>query len=108
MSDFLRPEAKAQLLRWRETLTGIVAQRSGLDGATARRIVRLVHAAQETTQAPALASIRTAIMIARIAAYARRTGDIPDAALATAAADVFAGRGAAITLEEVAGLLART
>ena len=91
-----------------ETLTGIVAQRSGLDRAMAGRIVRLVQAAQEATQAPALASIRTAIMIARVAAFARNDGAMPDEELAAAAADIFAGRGAAIALPEVLRLLART
>ena len=91
-----------------ETLTGIVAQRSGVDPATAGRIVRLVRAAQEATQVRSLTSIRTAIMIARIAAFARRDGPAPDAAIAEAAADILAGRGAAIDLPEVTRLLADT
>lgn len=91
-----------------ETLTGIVAQRSGLDAATAGRIVRLVRAAQETAQAPALSSIRAAITIARIAAFARREQSLADEALAAVAADVFAGRGAAIDLAEVLRLLEQT
>jgi nitric oxide reductase NorQ protein len=89
-----------------ETLVGIVARRSGLDIAAAGRIVRLVRAAREATGAVPLGSMRTAILIARVAAYGRGDGVMPDAALAVVAADVFAGRGAAITPSEAARLLA--
>ena len=91
-----------------ETLTGIVAQRSGIDRATAGRIVRLVRAAQGETQIRSLTSIRTAVMIARIAAFARHDGPVPDGAIAEAASDVLAGRGASIDLPEVTRLLAET
>jgi hypothetical protein len=50
--------------------------------------------------------MRTAILIARIVAFGQRDGATPDAVLADIAADVFTGRGAAISPAEVAGLLA--
>ena len=90
-----------------ETLAGIVAQRSGLDPETAGRIVHIVRAAQDATGAEALGSIRTAIIIARVAAFARREAPLPEAALAAIAADVFAGRGAAMSPADVARLLAQ-
>ncbi len=88
------------------TLTGIVARRSGLDLPVANRIVRLVGAVRQARPGVPLASMRTAILIARIAAYAERDGTLPDTALAGIAADVLAGRGADVPAEELAGLLA--
>jgi gas vesicle protein GvpN len=90
-----------------DTLAGIVARRSGLGPEASGRIVRLVRAARAATGAVPLGSMRTAILIARIAAFGQREGMMPDAALGVVAADVFTGRGASITSAEVARLLAQ-
>ncbi len=88
------------------TLTGIVAVRSGIDRPTARRIVRLVEAAHKATPDTSLGSMRTAILIARIAAFARTEGLLSDELLAQIAADVLAGRGAELGAAAMARLLA--
>ncbi len=75
------------------TLAGIVALRSGLDPATARRIVELVLSVQRTEETQAPPSMRTAILMARLAAPLRLAGRLSDAALAEIAADVLRGRG---------------
>jgi gas vesicle protein GvpN len=88
------------------TLTGIVVRRTGIDEATAGRIVRLLGAVRAGRPGVALGSMRTAILIARIAAHGRHEGEVTAGELATIAADVLCGRGAGVSLAEVARLLA--
>jgi nitric oxide reductase NorQ protein len=88
------------------TLAGIVALRSGIDPPTARRIVHLVEAARQTTPIAALGSMRPAILIARIAAFARSDGPLTDDLLAAISADVLAGRGANLGTPAISRLLA--
>jgi MoxR-like ATPase len=88
------------------TLTGIVVTRTGIDEATAGRIVRLLGAVRAGRPGVALGSMRTAILIARIAAHGQREGELPAGVLATIAADVLCGRGAGISPADVARLLA--
>lgn len=76
-----------------QTLAGIVSVRSGLDPGNARRIVDLVGAARDACPVQALSSMRTSILIARIAAPLRLAGRLTDGALAQIAADVLEGRG---------------
>ncbi len=89
-----------------ETLTGIVVRRTGIDEATAGRIVRMLGAVRIQRPGVPLGSMRTAILIARIAAHGQREGALPKGALATIAADVLGGRGADIPEAEIARLLA--
>jgi nitric oxide reductase NorQ protein len=89
-----------------DTLTGIVAQRSGLDAAAARRVVRLVQAVRCNTDVPTLGSMRTSLLIARILAFAPGGERARQDMLATIAADVLAGRGVPIDAAEITRLLA--
>lgn len=89
-----------------ETLTGIVALRSGIDAAAAGRIVRLVERVRASTGSAGLGSMRTAITIARICAFLQRDGRLTDDAVATIAADVLAGRGADLGASAISAILA--
>jgi gas vesicle protein GvpN len=89
-----------------ETLIGIVILRSGIDAATAGRIVRLLAAVRRERPAAAPSSMRAAILIGRIAAHVARGGPPPDGVLADIATDVLSGRGAGIGAEKIARLLA--
>lgn len=89
-----------------ETLTGIVALRSGLHHKTAGRIVRLLERVRTSTEKPGSGSMRTAIMIARVCAFLDRDGRLTDDAIATIAADVLSGRGTDLGASAIAQLLA--
>lgn len=88
-----------------ETLAGIVSVRSGLDVVTCRRIVNLVLRTREGFDVHGLSSMRTSILIARLAAPLGLDGTLNDAALARIAADVLTGRGAEITPQDIESAL---
>jgi gas vesicle protein GvpN len=88
-----------------ETLIGIVVRRTGIDTATAGRIVRLLTEVRARAPNAPLGSMRAAILTARIAAYAQRGGSLDDEALAMIAADVISSRGSTVNADEVARLL---
>lgn len=112
------------------TTVGIIAQRSGLDPVTSRRIVALVERVQDiggagvgdgqgqAGEGQAIQShaghgptgqgspLRAALMIARIAAHMVRTGPFGDDLLAGIAADVLSGRGWAVTSAQLLAMLA--
>jgi gas vesicle protein GvpN len=74
------------------TECGIVASRSGLDIGTCTRIVEMVRLLRDPAKAGCTLSMRTSILIARIAALKVKSGGLTDASLARIAADVLAGR----------------
>ncbi|ARE42199.1 ATPase associated with various cellular activity [Rhodovulum sp. P5] len=84
-----------------ETLAGIVAARSGLDPENSRRIVHLVLRARESFDVHGLSSMRTSILIARLAAPLEMAGQLTAAALAQIASDVLSGRGAEIGPQDI-------
>ncbi len=88
-----------------ETLTGVVAMRSGLDAASSRRIVMLVNRMRMVADNEHLSSMRTSIIIARIAALKVREGQMNDEALAQIATDVLVGRGISTTPQQVTAVL---
>ncbi|ETX29350.1 AAA family ATPase [Roseivivax isoporae] len=87
-----------------ETVAGIVAARSGLPPAETRRIVALVDALRRDRADRHAASMRAAILIARIIA-SERTGFRGEDILLQVATDVLVGRGLAATAAEVAAAL---
>ena len=87
-----------------DRIAGIIAARTGLDRRTALRIARLV----QVLDAPAPRShsrLRTAMMIARVAAYRLRSAQLDDADLARIGQDVLTGRGIAADPARIAALL---
>jgi nitric oxide reductase NorQ protein len=85
-----------------ETLAGIATSRTGLDLWTSARIVRLVTERRSTVPANKASSLRSILLIARIAASRVLDGGLGDAELARIAGDVLRGRGFAVTDAELA------
>ncbi|MEO0655309.1 MAG: AAA family ATPase, partial [Pseudomonadota bacterium] len=80
----------------------IVAMSSGLDRATAARIVGIVRALRDTVSANLLPSMRTSLIIARIASHLSGTGALPVPALSRIVTDVARGRAPQISADEIA------
>lgn len=87
------------------TLAGIAAARSGLDRAHCDRIVALVRRLRAGGDSAYLSSMRTVILIARIAALMVRERGLDDAALAQIVTDVLAGRGMPIARHQIEAAL---
>ena len=85
-----------------DTKIGIVSVRTGLDVQVSGRIVRLVHHLMEGPHSPANCSMRSSILIARIAAIRLRTASLSDPLLAQISADVLNGRGLKLTTGQIA------
>ncbi|MEL6685912.1 MAG: AAA family ATPase, partial [Pseudomonadota bacterium] len=95
-----------QMARYsRETESGIVAARTGIPAALAKRIVHLVN---DLSQDDTACSMRAGILIAQIAAMRLRSLALSDALLAQIAADVLGGRGIAVTTSQIAQYLAQS
>jgi nitric oxide reductase NorQ protein len=72
-----------------ETEAGIVAQRSGIDPARAKRIVNLVHSLRVLPNVSSLPSIRSAIMIAQIVASSTIEISSTDGGFVQLCVDIF-------------------
>ncbi len=88
------------------TESGIVSMRTGLGRPLASRIVQLVRSLK-MEQPCQDASMRSAIMIARIAAARMRVATLSDTLLAQISADVLNGRSAQFTTGQILQQLAR-
>lgn len=82
------------------TESGILAARTGLDAAAARRIVALVRALRQDDSDKDI-SLRATIMIGRIVAARQRLAPVSDTLLAQIAADVLNGRQGALTATSI-------
>lgn len=91
-----------------ETEAGIVAARTQVPPALARRIVSLVRDLFTRPAAQNECSMRAAIMIAQITAMRLRSSTVSDALLSQIATDVLNGRGAQLSTAQVARYLAQT
>lgn len=92
-----------------ETLTGIASRRSGLDPRTSGRIVALVLKYRRCVDAARASTLRSVILISRIAAGRVMNGGLSDRDLAGIAGDVLRGRGIEVTDRElIADLLQDT
>jgi gas vesicle protein GvpN len=89
-----------------ETLAGIASYRTGLDPYTCARIVKLVAELRPTVESRKSSSLRSVILIARIAAARVMVGALDDVALARIAGDVLRGRGFDATDAAIAQSLA--
>lgn len=85
-----------------ERLTGIIRVQTGLDAKTATRISGLVHALRAPkADRSGYSELRTALLIARIAAHQIRAGQLTEAELARIACDVLRGRGLEVSLATI-------
>lgn len=84
-----------------QTQIGIVAERSGLDPATAARIVSMVNGVTRSADDARSGSIRAAILMARIVAMRPAGAPLSDEFLAQVAADVLRGRGLRLGVAEI-------
>ena len=91
------PDAKA--------LAGMVSKRTGIDGNTAEVIARLVSDAQSRSTADQSSMLRSAVMIARVAAFRIRAGRLRQEALVEIASDILTGRGFSVTKAELMSVL---
>jgi nitric oxide reductase NorQ protein len=90
-----------------ERLIGIVEARTGLDPESSARIGHMVQALHRT-QAGAphgVSTLRTAVMVARIAVHRIRTSRLTDQDLASIACHVLGGRGMKVAQSQMEDLL---
>jgi gas vesicle protein GvpN len=91
-----------------DTLAGIASLRSGLDRHTSARIVRMVAGQRGKVDRDRASSLRSVILIARIAAAHVLGGGLVDRDIVRIAGDVLRGRGFAVTDAELARDLAHS
>lgn len=89
------------------TLTGITAQRTGLAHPLCARIVESVVQIRQNADCQQVSALRSAILIARIAAARVAAGTLTDFALIDIATDVLLGRGVPTTSEKIAAALTK-
>ena len=86
-------------------LAGMVAKRTGIDGNTADVIARLVTGAHSKSTTDQNSTLRSAVMIARIAAFRIRAGRLRQDALLEIAGDILTGRGLSVSKTELTAIL---
>ncbi|MEM9707965.1 MAG: AAA family ATPase [Pseudomonadota bacterium] len=90
-----------------ETLAGIASLRTGADLPLSMRIVEIVSKLRHNAQNEKVSTLRTAMLIARIAAARAGSDPLSDASLSGIAADVLIGRGLVSNVDEVASAFGR-
>ncbi|MEM9342710.1 MAG: AAA family ATPase [Pseudomonadota bacterium] len=78
-----------------DTISGIIALRTGLPTAESQRIARVVSAVRTSAPNAQFSTLRSALLSARIAAPRCASGALPDTDLAQILTDVLTGRGVA-------------
>ena len=88
-----------------KALAGMVSKRTGIDGNTAEIIARLVSHVHSKSTADQSSMLRSAVMIARVAAFRIRAGRLRQDALVEIATDIMTGRGFSVTKAELTATL---
>lgn len=88
-----------------ETMAHMVAQRTGLGFEFSHKITKMVAHFRSERDCTRVSTMRSAILIARIAAAKAAAGTLTPPALAKIASDVLAGRGIKASGEQVAAVL---
>lgn len=87
-----------------QTAAGIVAMRTGLDPHTSHRIVSVVLGIMAASDNGQGSSLRSAMIIARVATHMIRQGTFNDGALIQLTQDVLSGRGWTVTSKQITSL----